>query len=58
MNYKNYNKKSYKYLNFEERKIIARLYSEGSSLSYIARLLKKSKNTICLEVKRNGVFRS
>ncbi|MGL5020922.1 MAG: helix-turn-helix domain-containing protein [Mycoplasmatales bacterium] len=43
-------------MNFEERKIIARLFRDGSSLSSIARLLKRSKIFICLEVKRHGVF--
>ena len=58
MNYKNYSKKSYKQLNFEERIIISRLYSQGESMSSIARTLKRSKNTISLEIKRNGKSRT
>jgi IS30 family transposase len=43
------------HLNFEERKIIERLFREGTSKAEIARLLKRDKNTIKREIRRGSM---
>ena len=44
----------YTVLTFEERKDIKKLIGKGWNLSEISKMLNRGKNTITLEVRRNG----
>lgn len=47
--------KKWRHLSYEERCVIECLYKESKSIRYIAKLLKRSINTISYEVRRNRV---